>query len=477
VTLPSLLVAGVVALAATLAIFAAVGSRFVRGRLLFSLWLLVGFVALQVAVVQSLGDAVLLSAIARLVFVLALVNLGVSLLANPWKDSRPSDRFPGIVQDVTVIAIFTVISTVLMREQLLTTSAVGAVVVGFALQDTLGNLFAGLAIQIEKPFRVGHWIEVSAHAGQVQEITWRATKLRTKDGEFLIVPNSVVAKEAVLNYSEPTVSNCISVDVGSSYLTPPNEVKLAVLEAIANAPLALAAPAPQVLIKGFGDSAVDYQALFWIGDYGMEREARDQVRTNLWYTFRRRNLEIPWPIQIQYERTEAPVRTDAHVTEAADRLRQVDLFATQSPEARQRLALAANHHLFAAGEAIVRQDTAGDSMFVLLSGRARVTLEPSGQEVAVIPAGGFFGEMSMLTGDRRTATVRALDDTLALEISAPDFRELAVADPALLDHVSEVVTARRTGLEEARATAALAVPQDGGRNFLNRVRKYLHLQA
>ena len=95
-----------------------------------------------------------------------------------------------------MIAIFMVIATVLLREQLLTTSAVGAVVVGFALQDTLGNLFAGLAIQIEKPFRVGQWIQVSGREGQVQEITWRATKLRTKDGEFLIVPNSVIVERA-----------------------------------------------------------------------------------------------------------------------------------------------------------------------------------------------------------------------------------------------------------------------------------------
>ena len=98
------------------------------------------------------------------------------------------------------------IATVLLREQLLTTSAVGAVVVGFALQDTLGNLFAGLAIQIEKPFRVGHWIQVGDREGQVQEITWRATKLRTKDGQFLIVPNSVISKEPILNYSEPTIA-------------------------------------------------------------------------------------------------------------------------------------------------------------------------------------------------------------------------------------------------------------------------------
>ena len=98
---------------------------------------------------------------------------------------------PAIVQDVIVIALFAVATTLLLDEKLLTTSAVGAVVVGFALQDTLGNLFAGLAIQIEKPFRVGHWIRVGEFEGKVQEVTWRATKLLTKAGQFVIVPNSV----------------------------------------------------------------------------------------------------------------------------------------------------------------------------------------------------------------------------------------------------------------------------------------------
>jgi CRP-like cAMP-binding protein len=416
-----------------------------------------------------------LSAIARLVLVLASVNALVALVANKWRDDRPSDRFPGIVQDAAVIALFMAIGTVLLREQLLTTSAVGAVVLGFALQDTLGNLFAGLAIQIEKPFRVGQWIQVGEREGQVHEITWRATKLHTKAGQFLVVPNSMIAKEPVLNFSEPTLPTRVEVEVGASYTTPPNDVKRAIHEAIGNAPLAMRTPAPQVVIKAFGGSAIDYLALFWIEDYATDRLARDQVRTNIWYTFRRDNIEIPWPIQIQYEREEAPVRSDADIAAAADRLGSVDLFSTQTPDARLRLATAARHHLFAAGEAMVRQDAAGDSMFVLLGGGARVSLEPSGQEVAVIPAGGFFGEMSMLTGDRRTATVRAIEDVRALEVSAADFRDLAVADPALLDHISSVVTARRQGLHAARASAAPAAPPEAKQTFLARMRKFLHV--
>jgi CRP-like cAMP-binding protein len=371
--------------------------------------------------------------------------------------------------------LFIVIGTVLLREQLLTTSAVGAVVVGFALQDTLGNLFAGLAIQIEKPFRVGQWVQFGDREGQVTEITWRATKMRTKAGQFLIVPNSVISKEPVLNHSEPTIPTRIEVEIGASYSTPPNDVKRAIYEAMANSPTVMRAPEPQVVIKSFGASAIDYVAQFWIEDYAIDRTARDQVRTNLWYTFRRRNIEIPYPIQVQYERDEEPIRTDRHVAAAADHLGTISLFKTLSADARQALANAADHHLFAAGESIVRQDAEGDSMFVLMSGQARVVLEPSGQEVAVIPASGFFGEMSMLTGERRSATVKAVDDVAVLEITSKDFRELALSNPDLIDHVSTIMSTRRTGLEDAKATAAAVVVPEAKETFLARMRRFLTL--
>jgi small-conductance mechanosensitive channel/CRP-like cAMP-binding protein len=446
--------------------------------LLFSGLLLVGYALLTVAVRQGLGDGALLSAIARLALVLAIVNAAITLLVNPWRDDRPSDRFPAIVQDVTVIGIFALIGTVLLRETLLTTSAVGAVVVGFALQDTLGNLFAGLAIQIEKPFRVGQWIALGPdREGQVQEITWRATKLRTKAGQFLIIPNSMIAKEPVLNYSEPTVPTRVDVEIGASYESPPNDVKRAIHEALANAPLVMKAPEPLVTLKAFGASSLDYLVQFWIEDYAVDRQARDQVRTNIWYTFRRHKIEIPYPVQVQYEREELPVRTEQHVMSAAARLSAVDLFAQLDETARHALSRSADERLFAAGEAIVRQGATGDSMFVVLTGRVRVQLEPSGQEVAVIPAGGFFGEMSMLTGDARTATARAIDDVTVLEISAADFRELAVSNPALLDHVSAVVGSRRTFLEEARASATAVPAPEARQTFLARMRKFLHLKS
>ncbi|HEX8030725.1 MAG TPA: mechanosensitive ion channel family protein [Vicinamibacterales bacterium] len=432
---------------------------------------------MQVAVRQGIGDLEVLAALARLTLVLAVVNAFVAVVANPWRSDRPSERFPAIVQDVTVVVMFGIIGTVLLREQLLTTSAVGAVVVGFALQDTLGNFIAGLAIQIEKPFRVGQWVQFGEREGQVQEITWRATKLRTKAGQFLIVPNNLIAKDPVLNYSEPIIPTRVDVEVPASAASPPNEVKRAIREALANSPLAMKAPEPQVVINAFGASSLDYLVQFWIEDYAIDRQARDQVRSNIWYTLRRHNIEIPYPIQVQFERDEVPTLTKEHIDSAAEYLGAIDLFSGLTPEERMKLAASGSQPLFGAGEAIVTQDAEGDSLFVVLKGQVRVVLEPSGKEVAMIPTGGFFGEMSLLTGDRRTATVRAVGDVSVLEITARNFRDLAVANPNMLDHILTVVTARRTGLQSARDAAAAVPAPEIKRNLLDRVRHFLSLGA
>ncbi|MGE0815026.1 MAG: cyclic nucleotide-binding domain-containing protein [Vicinamibacterales bacterium] len=441
------------ALGLALVALAAVRNRFLRGRLGFATAMLVAALGLQVAVGQGAGDPALAGSLAKLLLVAATIITAVSLAFNPWRVNRVSDRVPAIVQDVIVIAVFGLAATLLLDEKLLTTSAVGAVVVGFALQDTLGNLFAGLAIQIEKPFRVGQWVRVGDYEGKVEEVTWRATKLLTKAGQFAVVPNSVASKDPILNYSEPTVPTRIDVVIGASYSVAPNYAKRALFEALENAPLVLRDPAPNVIFDDFGDSALLYRVQFWIDDYARDNIARDQVRTNIWYSFKRYGIEIPFPQQVEYHRTEVTGRTAEHVQQLANRLGAVDLFAELDDIERVRLADACQEHLYGAGERIVRQGDAGESMFVVLEGRVRITLEPSGQEVAVTSTGGFFGEMSMLTGDPRTATVTALTDATLLEITAERFRDLAVRRPGLVEHVSTTVSARRSGLASAKAAA------------------------
>lgn len=475
-TVPPFLVASLAAMLAALAGSATAPNRFVRGRLVATAVLCAAASALELPAWQGLGDTDLLHGAARLAFTLALTLAGVTLAANAWRGDGASERVPAIVQDVLTIAVFAVTATLVLEEKLLTTSAVGAVVVGFALQDTLGNLFAGLAIQVEKPFRVGQWVRIGTHEGRVQQVTWRATKLFTKAGQSVTVPNNVLSKESILNYSEPTAATRLEVSVGASYLVPPNEVKDALREAVRNAPLVLSTPEPLIVIDTFDASAITYSVLFWIDDFGRDRLARDQVRTSIWYTFRRRGIEIPWPIQVHYERTEPsgvePVRHAA----VARLLGAVDLLTPLSDAERDTLAQACAEHLFAAGECIVRQGDAGDSMFLVLSGSVRVRIEPSGQELAVIGAGGVFGEMSMLTGETRTATVLATDDTRLLEIDAATFRDLAVQHPGLLEQVSAVVERRRAGLAEAQATGiASGHVSPSQASILTRIQRFLRI--
>src|SRR5205085_3869995 len=178
----------------------------------------------------------------------AVANAIGVLVINPWRLDRIPERFPNIVQDTMVIALFGVAAMLFLPDKVVATTAVGAVVICFALQDTLGNLFAGLAIQIEKPFRVGQWVTIGGKDGLVSEITWRATKIRTKAGNFVVVPNSVLSRDTITNYSEPTRETRLEVEVAAGYDEPPNDVKPVIVQALAGEPLIMPDNAPEGLL-------------------------------------------------------------------------------------------------------------------------------------------------------------------------------------------------------------------------------------
>ena len=163
-------IVGIVLLLATLGLRSASGNRYVRGRLLVSSVLLAVYAIAATSAIYASPDAArLIRLVQPLLLAFALINVTVALAINPWRSDRIPDRFPKIVQDAVVIALFGIAATLILQEKILATSAVGAVVIGLALQDTLGNLFAGLAIQVEKPFRVGQWVNVAGKDGLVSE--------------------------------------------------------------------------------------------------------------------------------------------------------------------------------------------------------------------------------------------------------------------------------------------------------------------
>ncbi|HVD94284.1 MAG TPA: mechanosensitive ion channel family protein [Vicinamibacterales bacterium] len=451
-------------------------NRLVRRKLRLSIILLLAYVAIDVAIaVYLFSDTTRgqLTAFAKLALAASIINAAVFLLVNPLRADRVPEKFPTILQDAIVIVLVLLASTFL-SQQLVTTSAVSAVVIGFALQDTLGNAFAGLAIQSEKPFHVGHWVRVGDHEGRVAEVTWRATKLRTKAGNFVILPNNVVAKEAIVNYSEPAAPLRLEVEVGASYLVPPNQVKAAIMEALRHSSRVLTAPSPDVVLLAFEASAITYKARFWIDDYQADEASRDEVRTAIYYSFQRHGIDIPWPIQVQYEKEWKEPDVNQKVEEEERLLAGVDLFATLPPELRSQVARSAPMSVYGSGETIVREGEEGQSMFVVVSGSVSVVLEPSRDEVARIDRGGYFGEMSLLTGEPRSATVVAIGDVVVVEIAADLFRRLAIVHPEAIEKIGLAALVRRAGLEQIRSATAGTVTVETT-TLVARMKKFLRI--
>jgi small-conductance mechanosensitive channel len=473
------LILGVTAFAVTLGLMSITVNRLIRRKLRLSLILLAAFIAADIAMGVSGGrlsasTLTELRAFAKLALAASFINALVFLVINPLRADRVPERFPAIVQDAIVIALVLLASSFL-SEQLVTTSAVSAVVIGFALQDTLGNAFAGLAIQSEKPFHVGHWIRVGEYEGRVAEVTWRATKLRTKSGNFVVLPNNVIAKEAITNYSEPASPTRMQIEVGASYAAPPNQVKAAMMEALRHCPRVLPAPAADVVLIGFAASSITYRARFWIENYEADEVSRDQVQTAIYYAFQRHGIEIPFPIQVEYHREWKEQDVNEKIEEEERLLSGVDLFAALPPEQRRQVALAAPMAVYGSGETIVRQGEEGQSMFVVVSGSVSVVLEPSRDEVARIGPGGYFGEMSLLTGEPRSATVLAKGDVVVVEIGADLFRRLGAAHPEAIEKIGMAAMVRRSGLEQAKSASAEVVTVEAS-TLMTRMKKFLRLR-
>jgi small-conductance mechanosensitive channel/CRP-like cAMP-binding protein len=472
------LITGVAAVAATLLLISLTSNSLVKRKLRLSVVLFVSYLVLHVVlfvrpqIVPAPFDRDL-RAFEQLALAAGFINLFVVGVINPLRNDRIPDAFPAILQDAIVIGLLALVATFVFQDKLLAASAVSAAIVGFALQDTLGNAFAGLAIQSEKPFRIGAWIRVGEFEGRVTEVTWRATKLRTKAGNFVVVPNNLVAKEAITNYSEPIVPTRLEVEVGASYLSTPGEVKKATLEAISNVPKALRTPAPDVLLHSFDASAITYRARFWIDNYEMDEVVRDEVRTAIFYAFGRYGIEIPWPIEVGYEREWPEPDPATKQRQRETILAGVDLFDRLTEEQRREVAAATSARVFGNGEAIVRQGAEGQSMFVVCSGSVDVVLEPDRRRIATIEAGSYFGEMSLLTGDPRAATVLAVGDTTVLELDADVFRRLGAADPHAVEQVGLAAVARRVELQKARDSAKTAAPSEEHATLLERMKRFL----
>lgn len=214
-------------------------------------------------------------------------------------------HLPPLLAPATQAAAYLVTAFVLLRAwfpglnlgPLLATSAITSLVLGLALQPILGNLFAGIVISLEKPFRIEDWIKVGEVEGRVVEITWRTTHVRTRDNDNLIVPNGKIAEDYVLNYYYPNQMHLARVHVGAHYSVPPYRVRRALLECVGGVEGALDKPSPDVYVKEFGASAIDYELRVWIMDVADAGRIKSELLSRIWESFKRHGITIPFPIR------------------------------------------------------------------------------------------------------------------------------------------------------------------------------------
>jgi small-conductance mechanosensitive channel/CRP-like cAMP-binding protein len=335
---------------------------------------------------------------------------------------------------------------------LFTTSAIFGVILGLALQDTLGNLFAGISLHADNPFEVGDVITFGQQlqfSGVVESFTWRAVKIRTFQNKIVLVSNSSIAKEAI-EVAPRDNPNARLVFFNTRYRESPAKTIHIVREAVREAENVSQKIKPIVRIRNLGDSSVDYEVKYWLEDYAKYNDTDALVRQRIWYAFRRAGLSFAFPTRTL--KIERPAKTDeAQISsDIIERLSAVDIFAPLTAEETARLAGASVNHVFAPGEIVIRAGDKGSSMFVVNSGRVQVQVTDNGRarNVAVLKEGDFFGEMALFTREPRTANVIAMEETAVLEIGYDAMKHLFDTNPDLVESLSRIIAERKVGLKK-----------------------------
>ncbi|MGA9725495.1 MAG: mechanosensitive ion channel family protein [Candidatus Binatus sp.] len=409
--------------------------------------------------------------VAVVAFVLFL--FGMIRLALEFVDAmtrRNKVHVSSFGKDVLMIVLwFGVLMTILYTDfgfnptSILTTSTVFAAVLGFALQETLGNVFSGLSLTMGRAFDPGDWIRSGQHVGRVKGIAWRATTILTRDNERLEIPNSVIAKDVLINYATGAVRD--ELTIGISYGVPPNHVREVVLTLLRDVPQVLREPPPEVQAWEYSDFAIQYRIKYWIEDYGVQEHVRDRVASSLWYALRRHSIEIPFPtrtVHVHDAGRDEEDRADKDFErELMNDLRQVDWLRGLSDDELQLLVPTVSVRQFGAGEMLIRYGEPGDSMFIVRSGKAEVLGHtPNGEtrHLAEISRGNFTGETSLMMGEPRNASVRATTDVEVIEMDREGFTRLFKEHPEAAAVIGDIIAEKnRQRLE----TLASGSTQDG----------------
>ena len=399
-----------------------------------------------------------------------LVLLSWALLQLP-AGLRLGRPMPQILRDLLTLAaaaLFTVVALQQARVNLvglITTSAVLTAVIGLAAQETLKDLFGGLSMQIGSPFRVGDWVDLGEQRGQVRAITLMNTVLQTLDGAAVVVPNSQAAAAIALRY-RPGLPVGHRFCIGLDYSHPPAQALRLLQEVLERHPAVLAEPPPRAWISRFTDSAVEYELQLFqqeLGE-GPQFRLRGELLEQIWYALNREERRIPFPVLELRRHHHAPQSPEELALERAERRAELlsanPLFAHLSAEQLATLAPLTRCLRFGPGETVVREGDPGDCLYQVVEGVLDVSkrgpVSDSQLTVARLERNAVFGEMTLLTDEPRQATVRALEETVLLEVERCDLAPLLAANPQLLEELGELVCQRQQALEQLGEEAAHA---------------------
>ncbi len=446
------------------------------------------FLAAQMGGLASRADTVVdvlflvLLGILAYLLVRALNNFIFGLVFRLRKGFEAPTLVRNIFSIVAFTALFLLIFSALFENvdlgALFTTSAIFGVILGLALQDTLGNFFAGISLQADRPFQVGDVITVGAqkHTGVVEEITWRAVKIRTFQNHVIEINNTSAAKEP-LEVCPRGNLNARLIFFNTLYTDSPARTIHVVREAVREADNVSQMITPIVRIRNLGDNGVDYELKYWLEDYAKYNDTDALIRQRIWYAFRRAGLSFAYPTRtLHVERTRKGGIQDGEGGRIVQRLSAVDIFAPLSVEETSMLAEAAVSHVFAPGETVIRAGDPGSSMFVVHNGRVCVQINDNGKlrTVATLNEGDFFGEMALFTGEPRTANVVALEETEVLEIGHKAMKLVFDTNPDLVESLSYIIVERRQGLA-ARADT-MDTGTEGPAGILSAIKRFFGLK-
>ncbi len=367
-------------------------------------------------------------------------------------------RVPKILHDIGVGVVYATVALIALSSAfninlapILTFSGLFSIVLGLALQDTLGNLMAGLAIHGEPPFSIGDWVSIDGTPAQIKEITWRAVKALTMRQELIAIPNATVGKAQIINYSQPTGIFAEEILIGVAYDVPPAEAISALESCVAQTPCILAEPAATVRLARFDDSAMSYRIRFFIDGFRNREPVVDELMARVWYKFQQRGLAIAFPTRTVIQQDES-VRLAQERELKLETFGGVDLLMALDDSERRSLAAAARIARYRQDELVFAQGDPGDSLYIIARGRIELLIGIGDEAlpIATLEQGAFFGEMALLTGELRSASARTLEPCDLVVLAKADLDPLFRRRPEVPLAISRIIADRKARTSSAR---------------------------